>query len=176
MSPIKKPTILGIPNNCMTSLLVFLMCTGNLGAANTITYTYDALGRLTFVSDPANGNRDYDYDKAGNRLLVSVGTASDSAAEPGSGPTYIAITSSTGAILPAAASLDTVVSSCSGQPQVCTWLVRKLYGDLNPVVVVVQPPPNATNPACWSGATQQITSGYSRSACAVSALSTVYGQ
>jgi YD repeat-containing protein len=176
MSPIKKPKIIGNPKICMTGVLVFLLCAANLGASNTITYTYDALGRLTFVSDPANGNRDYDYDKAGNRLLVSVGTASDSAAEPGSGPTYISITSSAGAILPAAASLYTVTSSCSGQPQACTWLVRKLYGDQNPVVVVVQPPPNATNPACWSGATQQITSGYSRSGCSLSALSTVYGQ
>ncbi len=51
--------------------------------AQTTNYTYDALGRLTFVADPANGNRDYDYDKAGNRLLVSTNTASDAAAEPG---------------------------------------------------------------------------------------------
>lgn len=50
--------------------------------AKTMTYNYDALGRLTFVTDPVNGNRDYDYDKAGNRLNVATGTASDTAAEP----------------------------------------------------------------------------------------------
>lgn len=48
----------------------------------TTAYTYDALGRLTFVSDSVNGNRDYDYDKAGNRLLVSTNTATDSTSEP----------------------------------------------------------------------------------------------
>lgn len=50
--------------------------------SKTITYTYDALGRLTFMTDPVNGNRDYDYDKAGNRLLVATNTASDAATEP----------------------------------------------------------------------------------------------
>ena len=139
-------------------------------------YKYDALGRLTFVSDPANGNRDYDYDKAGNRLLMSVGTADDGAAEPTNTPTSYAITSSAGTILPAAASLYTVAASCSGTPAVCSWVVRKLYGDQGAVVVVVQPPPNATNPACYFGNTQQITSGYSRSVCQVTATAAVYGQ
>jgi YD repeat-containing protein len=62
-----------------------LLCLGfaaNLDASNVITYTYDALGRLTFVADPQNGNRDYDYDKAGNRLNVATGTASDGTSEP----------------------------------------------------------------------------------------------
>lgn len=45
-------------------------------------YTYDALGRLTFVEDAQNGNRDYDYDAAGNRLLVSTAVTSDTTAEP----------------------------------------------------------------------------------------------
>ncbi|MES2824206.1 MAG: hypothetical protein V4732_11440 [Pseudomonadota bacterium] len=49
----------------------------------TSTYSYDELGRLTFVSDPANGNRDFDYDNAGNRILVSTKTLNDSTAEPG---------------------------------------------------------------------------------------------
>ena len=151
------------------------MVAGQLDAATTIIYTYDALGRLTFVSDPSNGNRDFDYDKAGNRLLVSVGTANDAAAEPGSGPTNVAITSSAGTILPAAASLYTVLSSCNGIPKVCTWIVKKLYGDLQPVVVVVQQPPNSTDPACNLGGTQQITSGYSRSLCLLVATSAVYG-
>lgn len=54
---------------------------GSSGAP-TITYTYDALGRLTFVTDSTNGNRDYDYDRAGNRLLVSTNVASDTTTEP----------------------------------------------------------------------------------------------
>jgi YD repeat-containing protein len=61
---------------------VLAACALTAYGATTLTYTYDALGRLTYVNDPTNGNRDYDYDKAGNRLLVSVGTASDAAAEP----------------------------------------------------------------------------------------------
>lgn len=50
--------------------------------AKTTTYTYDALGRLTFVTDPVNGNRDYDYDKAGNRLNVAVATVDDLESKP----------------------------------------------------------------------------------------------
>ena len=57
-----------------------------LAAPKTMTYTYDALGRLTFVSDSQNGNRDYDYDKAGNRVLVTIGEATDEASEPGAPP------------------------------------------------------------------------------------------
>ncbi len=44
--------------------------------AQTTTYTYDTLGRLTFVQD-VNGNRDYDYDNAGNRTEVAIATTSD---------------------------------------------------------------------------------------------------
>lgn len=66
------------------SLGLIVLSSVALGA-NTIKYTYDALGRLTFVNDTLNGNRDYDYDKAGNRLLVSTGTANDAAAEPSTG-------------------------------------------------------------------------------------------
>jgi YD repeat-containing protein len=52
----------------------------------TLRYQYDALGRLTFTEDSVNGNRDYDYDKAGNRLLVTTATPNDASAEPGSPP------------------------------------------------------------------------------------------
>ncbi len=52
--------------------------------AKKLKYAYDELGRLTFVEDSQNGNRDYDYDKAGNRLLVSTSVANDAVAEPGS--------------------------------------------------------------------------------------------
>lgn len=60
--------------------------------AGTLKYQYDALGRLTYVEDPTNGNRDYDYDSAGNRLLVSTNTANDTAAEPGAAVTLPAPT------------------------------------------------------------------------------------
>jgi hypothetical protein len=66
----------------------FLLWAGDLAAqvAKTTTYSYDALGRLTYVNDSVNGNRDFDYDAAGNRRLVAVGTANDPAAEPGLAP------------------------------------------------------------------------------------------
>lgn len=47
-----------------------------------VKYTYDALGRLTFIEDSQNGNRDYDYDPAGNRLVVAVGGSDDAAVVP----------------------------------------------------------------------------------------------
>jgi YD repeat-containing protein len=61
----------------LTSLIGFSAQT------QTLKYTYDALGRVTFVEDTVNGNRDYDMDPAGNRLLVSVNTINDDAAKPG---------------------------------------------------------------------------------------------
>lgn len=63
-------------------ILYFIFSPSIFAQTKTTTYTYDALGRLTFVTDPANGNRDYDYDKAGNRLLVSANSANDAATEP----------------------------------------------------------------------------------------------
>jgi YD repeat-containing protein len=54
--------------------------------ATAIRYFYDALGRVTFVVDPVNGNRDYDYDAAGNRLLVARGAATDSSNEHSTAP------------------------------------------------------------------------------------------
>jgi YD repeat-containing protein len=70
----------------------FALICGNYSAAQSKTtiYTYDALGRLTYVQDTQNGNRDYDYDNAGNRLRVAAGTASDGAAEPAAAsPPYV---------------------------------------------------------------------------------------
>lgn len=73
---------LPLSSSIMTSLALFfhLLAPSNaLAAANTLKYTYDALGRLTFVEDPVNGNRDYDYDAAGNRTQVGVGQQLDDA-------------------------------------------------------------------------------------------------
>lgn len=67
-----------------------------------IEYQYDTLGRVTFVKDSVNGNRDYDYDRAGNRKQVLVGFDSDDD-EPETDPT-------------------TQIPSGSG----CTW--RQTYG------------------------------------------------
>ncbi|OBP13697.1 hypothetical protein A5320_17405 [Rheinheimera sp. SA_1] len=41
-------------------------------APKVVIYKYDALGRLTEVTDSINGNRIYGYDAAGNRIDVSV--------------------------------------------------------------------------------------------------------
>jgi YD repeat-containing protein len=49
--------------------------------AQIIKYKYDSLGRVTFVEDAVNGNRDYDYDKNGNRTSVVIGTTSDTQVE-----------------------------------------------------------------------------------------------
>jgi YD repeat-containing protein len=68
---------------CLLLISLTFFSESLLAQSKTTKYTYDALGRLTFVTDPVNGNRDYDYDKAGNRLLVATNTASDAASEPG---------------------------------------------------------------------------------------------
>jgi YD repeat-containing protein len=39
-------------------------------ASASVTYAYDALGRLTKVLDSRNCDRDYEYDAAGNRKVV----------------------------------------------------------------------------------------------------------
>jgi YD repeat-containing protein len=68
----------------LTAGLVAAVCAGATDAqtAKTTKYKYDALGRLTFVEDSVNGNRDYDYDAAGNRRNVAVGGVDDAASEP----------------------------------------------------------------------------------------------
>jgi hypothetical protein len=88
-----------------------------------------------------------------------------------------AITNWDGTILPSAASLYTVMNYCYNPTYgvtVCTWVVRKLYGDQSAVVAVAEYPA-ATIPACDSGVTQQITSGYTRSGCYLTATAAVYG-
>lgn len=63
-----------------SALLLSLLCsTSVFSVERTINYQYDGLGQLTFVEDSVNGNRDYDYDDAGNRKVVSVGQLSDDA-------------------------------------------------------------------------------------------------
>ena len=43
-------------------LLLFFLPSSILKAQSvTLNYTFDALGRMAFVEDTVNGNRDYDY-------------------------------------------------------------------------------------------------------------------
>lgn len=44
---------------------------------STIGYRYDGLGRVVCVIDGNNGNRNFDYDDAGNRSSVSIGVCND---------------------------------------------------------------------------------------------------
>jgi hypothetical protein len=74
-----KPTFRRAPRLLALTALVLIAASVSAG---TITYVYDELGRVTFVFDSVNGNRDYDYDAAGNRRLVAVGAASDAANDP----------------------------------------------------------------------------------------------
>jgi len=136
------------------------------GSAATETTEYDELGRLRKITYANGLNTSFTLDAAGNRTAVTTGSTST--------PTSMPVTGSTGAVVPAAASLYTVVASCSGVPRVCSWVVRKLYADGAAVIAVVHAP-NGTDPACNSGVTQQISNGYSRSGCSLSALSSVYG-
>ncbi len=50
-------------------------------AQQTLEYHYDELGRLTYVTDSVNGNRDYDYDPAGNRINTATGFKRDEDSE-----------------------------------------------------------------------------------------------
>lgn len=45
--------------------------------SSSVSYQYDALGRIICVEDPTNGDRDFDYDDAGNRSNVTVGACND---------------------------------------------------------------------------------------------------
>lgn len=40
------------------------------GVSSDISYFYDALGRLFYITDTKNGQHDYEYDAAGNRKTV----------------------------------------------------------------------------------------------------------
>jgi hypothetical protein len=93
----------------------------------------------------------------------------------GNAQTVIQITSWDGTVLPAAASLYTTSRHCApaGPVTVCDWYVRRLYGENAAVVVTINTA--GGDPACYSGFTQYIVSGYSRSGCAVYATAAVYG-
>ncbi len=68
--------------------LLILACISQaaFSAEVVVEYQYDAQGRVTFVKDGVNGNRDYDYDAAGNRTQTSVGQAQDDPVLPPAPP------------------------------------------------------------------------------------------
>lgn len=46
----------------------------SLATSTEIEYEYDELGRLVCAKDSINGERNFEYDKAGNRQNVSIGS------------------------------------------------------------------------------------------------------
>ncbi len=66
--------------------MIALMTEATFSAEVVIEYQYDTLGRVTFVKDGVNGNRDYDYDVAGNRKVTSVGESQDDPVLPPAPP------------------------------------------------------------------------------------------
>ena len=93
------------------------------------------------------------------------------------GQSLIAITNWDGTVLSSAAGLYTTSRSCynpTAGVTVCTYVLRRLYGNQSAVVVVAHGP-GGIDPACYYGVTQQIAPGYSRSGCSIVASSDVYG-
>lgn len=80
--------------------IAVLCLAGRSEASDTVTYTYDAKGRLVRVQHsggPAAGvDTQYTYDKAGNRqrVLVTGGAAALSAAPADTAPTEASVISS----------------------------------------------------------------------------------
>lgn len=91
------------------------------------------------------------------------------------------VTDYNGNVIPAAASLYNSSYWCynaGGPPmpaQICIWTLRKLYGDMSAVVVVVDQP-HGNPPGCVNGGNQVLVSGYTRVNCTVYASAAVYGQ
>lgn len=71
-----------IARSKLLMILFFLFSGMHSAQSATLRYTYDALGRVTFVEDTVNGNRDYDYDAAGNRTQMSVGNPDENSPPP----------------------------------------------------------------------------------------------
>ena len=112
-----------------------------------------------------------------SKLVLGLAGAYLLSAPVGNAQTVYQITNWDGTILPSAAALYTVDKFCYNPTQgvtVCLWHTRRLYGNYHPVVVVAHGP-GGVDPACYSGVTQQIDSGYTRSGCAIFATAAVYG-
>lgn len=73
-----------------TSGLALMFATSGSAFAETVTYKYDALGRVVtvgVVNGPANGTSvSYGYDPVGNRSQVAIGGSSTPTPTPAAGP------------------------------------------------------------------------------------------
>ena len=92
----------------MTVSLAVMACVSNAAiAAQSVTYTYDALGRLTdtqILSGPGTGvAQHYQYDAAGNRLL-------ETAAAPGQAAVVLSVPKATAIVTSAGITLTVNVS------------------------------------------------------------------
>lgn len=71
--------------------------------ASSITYTYDALGRVITSTGPNGATVQYSYDLAGNRTAVNTsGTTSPASGAAGSSATVIVLPLLGGLVLPLA--------------------------------------------------------------------------
>jgi chitodextrinase len=102
------------------------------------------------------------YDVAGN---VSAQSSAASAV------TSIQITNSSGNVLVGATSLYQVDQACPQQTN-CWWLVRKKYGDLQPVVSTMT---HTSSPACNGSTGGTPVTGYQRAGCVLRAAPSKYG-
>ena len=86
----KSSNMLGAERSILAAVMGAALCIGLGGnaahAQETITYEYDALGRLTNATTsggPSNGvSQTYDYDPAGNRTQQTVIGSSNPAPPP----------------------------------------------------------------------------------------------
>jgi fibronectin type 3 domain-containing protein len=102
------------------------------------------------------------YDVAGN---VSAQSSAANAV------TSIQITNSSGNVLVGATSLYQVEQACP-TPTNCWWLVRKKYGDLQPVVSTMT---HNSSPACNGSTGGTPVTGYQRAGCVLRAAPSKYG-
>jgi YD repeat-containing protein len=85
--------------------------------------------------------------------------------------TSIQITNSSGSVLVGASSLYQVEQACPMQTN-CWWLVRKKYGDLQPVVSTMT---HNSSPACNGSTGGAPVTGYQRAVCVLRAAPSKYG-
>jgi YD repeat-containing protein len=67
-------------------LTEFIPALGPAAHAQSVSYAYDADGRLSAVSDGSNNVAGYEYDQLGNLLAISRNTGVGFGAVPSSGP------------------------------------------------------------------------------------------
>jgi fibronectin type 3 domain-containing protein len=91
-----------------------------------------------------------------------------------SASTFYQITNNSGTVIAAAASLYTASTGPAGGPGVYFWQVLQAYGS-KAAVVIATTGVNGTPPACATGTTQTLASGYQRSGCVLNAAPNSYG-